>query len=459
MSLALFTFCLPVLLGYILFVGVSGRLDPLSRPRHLAERPSWALGLWVGLAVAAVLMVGLHLAYDSPIENGRALLAPSAWALAALLLPGLAAWFAYRGSIARALDAEAWDHRAASLERARIASLPLAEEEPAVVDPRLLEEEATAEATEAADPAEPLARTSEAPGSDSPLVAAFLDVGGPGQLDIPDIPVAEVDGPDTDADDARGAEAIALTESAPAAPFELPPAGPIVIDAIARDVHEIELGAAEDLSGLLCQALGAEEALREETEKHLRITRRALAKLEAESRERENEKTEVLIALEEELESRIRESATAEARATRETARRIEVETTIVALKQDVLAARRDLRRGTEARAKALSAATRAIALTRQAVRARARLERKLRETEDTLADREATLSSVIRALEKEKGRTREEIGALARQLVLHEKQMRARRGLEEVARNVEGKLTTRLARKVARARPLVPSS
>ena len=48
------------------------------------------------------------------------------------------------------------------------------------------------------------------------------------------------------------------------------------------------------------------------------------------------------------------------------------------------------------------------------------------------------------------------QVAALAKQLVLHEKQLDARRNLEEVARSVEGKLATRLARKVARARPVV---
>jgi len=38
---------------------------------------------------------------------------------------------------------------------------------------------------------------------------------------------------------------------------------------------------------------------------------------------------------------------------------------------------------------------------------------------------------------------------------VLHEKQMTARRTLEEVARSVENKLTSRLVKKVAKARPI----
>ena len=422
MSLALITYCLPILLGYLLFVGISGRLDPLARPACLADRPSWALGLWVGATVAGVLIVGLHLAYSTSLGEARTLVAPSAWALSALLLPGLVAWVAYRGAIARALDAEASAHRTSSLLAARIDGFPVSKEE---------------------------TRLESDPETDggTPLVATFLDVGGPARLDIPNIPVARADV--EIALDARGVALLADNLVS----------APIVIDAVPRDEHEVALGAAEDLSGLLSLALRGEEARRAETEKHLRITRKALAKLEAESRDHEGDKADALIALEEELESRIRESATAESRATRETARRIEAESAVVALKQDLLSARRDVRRGTAARAKALSAATRSIALTRQAVRARVRLENRMRELEKTLADREATLGSVVRALEKEKGRSQEEIGVLARQLVLHERQLHARRSLEEVARNVEGKLTTRLARKVARARPLVPSS
>jgi len=433
MSLALFTHCLPVLLGYILFVGISGRLDPVSRPRSLAERPSWALGLWVALAVASILTIGLRTAYGAPLDDIATVFVPSVRALSVALLVGLAGWFAYRGAIVRALEIDALDGREASLENARIRHFPVPDDEFTLdVDP--IEEPSGGHADDASD---------EPADARHPLVATFLDVASPERLDIPDITVAAGE---IDIDAGIVAAATAIIERAE----------PVALDVVSRDEHEITLGAAEDATGMLCLALRSEEAIREETERHLRATRGALVKLETESREREGEKADALIALEEELECRIRESAASDSRASREAAHRVEAETTIVALKQDVLAARRQVRRSTASRAKALSVATRSVALTRQAVKARARLEKRLRASEARLADRETTLGSVVRALERERGRTQEEVGALARQLVLNERQLRARRSMENVARSVEDKLTTRLARKVARARPFV---
>ena len=368
MSLAPITYCLPILLGYLLFVGVSGRLDPLSRPARLAERPSWALGLWVGAAVAGVLVVGLHLAYSTSLGQARTLVAPSAWALSALLLPGLLAWAAYRRAIARALDAEADAHRTSSPLVARIDGAPAARKEP--IPERSLADEASVAGLAAGERAVgPVDAVGGATGGDTPLVATFLDVGGPARLDIPDIPVARADV--EVALDARGVALLADNLVS----------APIAIDAVPRIEHEVALGAAEDLSALLSLALRGEEARRAETEKHLRITRRALAKLEAESRGHEG----------------------------------VEAESAAATLRRDLLAARRDVRRGTAARARALSVATRSIALTRRAIKARARLESRIRELERTLADRETTLGGVVRALEKEKGRSREEVGGLAR--------------------------------------------
>ena len=427
----LLTCSLPPLLGYGLFVGISGRLDPVSRPRHLVDRPSWALGLWVAAATALVLGAGLHLAYGASPERARALLAPGAWSLAALLLPGLVAGYLYRGSIAQRLGDEARRRREISMREPMWldvdAGTPASGERS--FDETLAEDDDGAPID--APGGRPLPETEtivddaddEEPApcpEDSPLVAAFLDRTGPGPIEVPDIPVATADERESD----RRALA--------------------------------PLSAAEEP---LRTELDAERGRREETEKHLRVTRRALAQLESESRRRAGERAGTLIALEEELESRIRECATAEARATRESARRLEAESEIVALREDVLAARRDARRGTEARAKALATATRSVAIARQAVRARARAEERLRESEGVIANRQETISSLIRALEKEKRRTREEVGSMARQLMLHERQLDARRRLEEVARNVEGKLTSRLARKIARARPVTSSN
>jgi len=88
MSFLLFKYGLPTLLGYILFLGISGRFLPLSVPKQRAARPAWFFGLWAGAAVSLVLGVTLHIAYQLPTEEAKALLLPSLLLLAGILLPG-----------------------------------------------------------------------------------------------------------------------------------------------------------------------------------------------------------------------------------------------------------------------------------------------------------------------------------------------------------------------------------
>jgi hypothetical protein len=202
-------------------------------------------------------------------------------------------------------------------------------------------------------------------------------------------------------------------------------------------------------------ALEQEIQLRQETEKHLRITRKALAVLESESRSYEMSKAEALTHLEEELENRIRQTAKAEARGNREAAKRLSLEADVVSAKQQLSAAKTELRKNTTARAKALATADRAVTFAKQAINARSVAEHRVKELEATLSNRQSTISSLIQSLEKEKRRTQNEIQVLAKQMLMEEKQIRARRRLDEAARRVEGKLTNRLVKKVARSRPV----
>lgn len=105
MTLYLFKYCLPVLLGYTLFVGLSGRMNPLVKPEYPEERPSWLLGLWTGVSVAIVTLVGLHMAYSMTLEGARKLLPPTALFMAVLLIPGFLAYFHYRRIVATELQA------------------------------------------------------------------------------------------------------------------------------------------------------------------------------------------------------------------------------------------------------------------------------------------------------------------------------------------------------------------
>lgn len=392
MLLALSTYCLPSLLGYLLFVGISGRFDPISRPTHLQERPSWALGIWVGTTTGLVLTTCLFLAYRTTYSRIGTLLEPGLWLLAALLLPGLIAAITYRNTVNRILTEKARVYREQSMALADVIDFPLASARSIGSDNDLPEIDDTSPMT-AADSA-----------ADSPMITSFLESAEPGRIVVPDIPVARHD------DSLR----IALNE---------------------------------------------ERSLREETEKHLRITRRALHRLEAESREGMGASTDAMIALERELGTRMRETAAAEESAVHDATWRADTEQQLFDLKDEILTSRSDARRSNAAREKALAAAGRSVALARQAVESREALEARLFETEQLLENRQETITSLITALETEKSRTHEDVAALAKQWVLQERQLHTRRSLEEVARSVEGRLTTRMARKVARARPIVSSN
>jgi len=154
-----------------------------------------------------------------------------------------------------------------------------------------------------------------------------------------------------------------------------------------------------------------------------------------------------------ELQDKTKRTAAAEARAEREASKWAALETEMVNLRQDTLKAQNESRTSTEARAQALSTANKATTFARQAMEQRSRLETQVHEAKSDLENKQQTISSLIKALEKEKARTKEDVASMAKQLVLHEKQLQARRTLEEVSRSVDNKLSTRLVKKVAKAR------
>lgn len=86
-------------------------------------------------------------------------------------------------------------------------------------------------------------------------------------------------------------------------------------------------------------------------------------------------------------------------------------------------------------------------------------LEDRLKNLEMVNARRDEEISALLAQLKREKRRTRDDVASLARQWLLQERQLFARRStLGKMARRAEGQLTPRLARRVARARSIVPS-
>ncbi len=458
MTLFIFKFCLPVLLGYTLFVGIAGRLNPFKKPHYLEERPSWMLGLWTGLSVTLVLGIGLQLAYGMSLANARSLLAPSSWLLAAMLVPGFIAFFYYRHAVHKQIanSAESKFQGANSANDINDATLSA----------QFSETEASLDEHQQSISEEQCNRPVAAE-SDTPLVATFLEHA---ELDTVNTQMLTndtandhqmADNAGTDVSDELNDDIDPLDQTI----FE-----PVQSHALFCETAEIETSetalepdavnqpsdtALPCIDELVTQ-LDQEKILREETEKHLRITRKALSVMEAQTRNADSRDADTVIELEEKLATSINLQCEFETLAAAEKNRRLSAETAIANLKQDLVNAKHDIRRSTAARAKALSTANKSIAFARQTVQIRARLESEIEDAKETLKNRQATISSLIRALEKEKRHTQESITSMAKQLVLHEKQLSARRSLEEVAKSVENKLTSRLVKKVAKARPLI---
>lgn len=468
MSVIALKYCLPALLGYILFIGISGRFNPFNRPAELVHRPSWFFGLWTGVAVAAVLTLGLHMAYSMTLESVRHLFVPSATVLAALLIAGLCGFLWYRSSVNQTLAGEASTSAAAGSWSLQNNALAERADRPAdtisdeSVEALALNKGEAASAISDKDINSALDSAAEMLSDDEfDATLAFAE------YDDTEAESGEFSHPDatpeatTDVNSAVGTPNSAV--HAPEGPPMAMQSSELKIDSNTQaELHSLSIdnaGTPTELTAIvddqLKGALEQEIQLRQETEKHLRITRKALAVLESESRSYEMSKAEALTHLEEELENRIRQTAKAEARGNREAAKRLSLEADVVSAKQQLSAAKTELRKNTTARAKALATADRAVTFAKQAINARSVAEHRVKELEATLSNRQSTISSLIQSLEKEKRRTQNEIQVLAKQMLMEEKQIRARRRLDEAARRVEGKLANRLVKKVARSRPV----
>jgi len=505
-----------MLLGYTIFVGIAGQYLPFNRPKIAKKRPLWFLGLWVGTTVAVLVAVGLHLAYHMKPNEPTVLVTPGIIILSAALLPGMIIFFWYRWRVKRQTlhspgseslnsteneDAKQLDNTLAS--NAQISITQITDELDATLPLDSIDRVSVGErennVTEQADHPglsdrkldETLLFNEETTKYNEPLLVNVGAQTEPETLAESDSEVsAETDSGTVISIDSESATAID-TETKPEAYFEstckieaeaIPEIESVVevdsalIDyepkpnSILNDVdteHELpalvdskvfaqqtaELTASKQEIIRLRDELETESHTRKELETHLRITRKGLGVLESESREFESHKAAALIKIERELEEKIKRASAAEALADREMSKRVDLENEILLLREDTLKATTDCRVSTEARASALNTANKAATIARQAIQIRAQLESQLRDVKADLDNKQATISSLIKALEKEKSRTQEDVSQMAKQLRLHEKQLQARRTLEEVSRTVDNKLSTRLVKKVAKSR------
>jgi len=170
----------------------------------------------------------------------------------------------------------------------------------------------------------------------------------------------------------------------------------------------------------LAEKLTSETKMRSQTETHLRITRKALKNLERDARDFEIAKANAVIAVEVQLESHVKETASSTARANREETKRLEAQNKIVELTQDLLQSKRELRQSTEARARALSTANKSVAFARRNVQARSRAEARVKLLESRLKRSQQALKSRSAALSSEK-RFNQAVGTrIKRKLISH---------------------------------------
>lgn len=446
MSVAILKYGLPALLGYILFIGISGRLNPFAKPAQLPTRPSWFLGVWTGLAVAGVLTLALHMAYGTSLENAQGLFMPGAIALGALMLIGLVGFFIYKRKINSAIlrqDTTLSDSFE-SIDTVIAGDL----------DGTMISDAGTVTGLDQ--------QHSDELEEQSILEAALAQAAAEDDIDEFDKTLGLSDAFDLDykeenktadaVNEAKDLESNAeLTDSASRS---IETADHTLAFTYPAPESEVDADKVEDMQ--LKSVLEQEISLRQETEKHLLITRKALSVLESESRSYEMSKAEALTHLEAELDNRIRQTAKAEARGNREAAMRQSMEGDVLLAKQELAEAKKELRKSTEARAKAISTADRAITYAKRAISSRSTAENRIKELEASMANRQATISSLIQSLETEKRRSQTDIQSMAKQMLMEEKQTRARRRLDEAARRVEGKLANRLVKKVARSRTTV---
>lgn len=430
MMFSILPYGLPVLLGYTLFAGISGRLNPFSYPAHREERPSWLLGIWTGIGLSVALNVGMFQAYMPPVVDTFAAFKTSTALLAILVAPalGLYAYFRYRNS------------GLGSIRKRTNFNWAITEEELLTSTHHKVDAQEQASIdTKGESAINP---------TDTALEEHELKI-SPAYLET-----ARIDEMDSGSHGEAVNDLLAISEQGTGTESAQEQTSKILSHSAPPEQHSTATDESSTARDLI-EKLAAEVALREETESHLRITRKALSVLEANTRQQSNSEADTIIALEEKLAQSIERAADSETEAMEQRARREEIEQDVADLKRRMVKAKQEIRQSAAARAKALSTANQSIAFARQSVQIRTRLESDLSEARTTIKNRQKTISSLIRALEKEKRKTQSEVGSMARQMFLQEKQLKARRSLEEVARSVENSLTSRLVKKVAKAKPL----
>jgi hypothetical protein len=167
------------------------------------------------------------------------------------------------------------------------------------------------------------------------------------------------------------------------------------------NIDKPEVGLLSDSSDVerLKIELEKERVMRQETETHLRITRKALSTMNRE---------EPRPALDQNPKSSISSESN-----------HLDLELNVANLKRELVKAKHEIRMHVAARAKALSTANKSVAFARQSIELRARLETELETAHAALAIRQTTISSLISRLERERRLTDDELATLAKHVAV----------------------------------------
>jgi len=151
-----------------------------------------------------------------------------------------------------------------------------------------------------------------------------------------------------------------------------------------------------------------EHQLRCEAEKNLRITRKALLKLESEQYREDDGKSEKELLLETQLRDLVSSNARVENKLLREADKSGLLESRLADAKVRVVEANQEVRNNIDARARAILTARKSVNFAKRTIEARDRAERQLESTRIQLKIQSETTSKVLKALEREREKSRE---------------------------------------------------
>lgn len=429
MSLDILKLAMPLLVGYSVFAGISGRLNPFSIPYSENLKAHRVRAIGVGLAVTIALIIASGAIQNVPILDTVSPISLASVVFIVLTVPFIALYELSRygskqsGKSTKTPGADITTDKAVAVPNTDKAN-----------NPHVMSAEG--EDIQTANVQKEPCKSDDVPSEVSPTY-------------LPTVQVEQLSC-ETNVEAVNDASTAATLDSK-AATGNI---SSIRTTELPRQKHSPRKPAGTDNLKLSAK-LAAEKALRKQTENHLRITRKALSTLEAQTRDKALGEVEALQDVEEKLADSIASATDLETQILHERNKRLEAEQRVVEMKQKIMKARQKLKHSAAARARALGTANKSVAFARQSVQIRGRLEADLEKANVKLVSHKRTINSLVRALEKEKRRSKDDIASAAKQLLLHERQMTARRSLEDTARSVENKLASRLIKKVAKARPV----